>query len=77
MAVEIDMLPRNRRDLLEEVSALHVAGLFFISEQIGQDRGVVVDDTVGNEATTLPPELLLVFGGEAQLAEVGIGDSAA
>ena len=45
-------------------------------EQLGEERGVVKDDAVGDQSAALRPEVLLVFGPKAQLSIVGIGDRA-
>ena len=46
-------------------------------KQTGEDRGVVADNAVGDKAATFAPDLLLIFGLEAQLSEIGIGNGAA
>lgn len=63
--MEIDMLPCNWRDLLKQFNLLAVPSFFFVRKQTGQDGGVIVDDTVGNQAAALVPELLFIFGSEA------------
>ena len=61
------MLPCNRRDLLEHFSTLVVTIFLFVRKQIRQDSSVIVDDTVGNQTAAFIPELLFIFGSEAQL----------
>jgi len=68
--MKIDMLPCDWRDLLEQFSTVAIASFFFVREETGQDVGVIVDDTVGNQAAALIPELLFIFGSEAQLPKV-------
>jgi len=48
--------------------------LSFVREQLGEERGVVKDDAVGDQSAALRPEVLFVFGPMAQLSIVGIGD---
>ena len=44
-----------------------------VEEEKGrEDRQVVVDDAVSNQATALIPQVLFILGFEAQLAEIGI-----
>jgi len=50
--------------------------LSFVREQLGEERGVVKDDAVGDQSPALRPEVLFVFGPKAQLSIVGIGDRA-
>src|SRR6516165_1708695 len=42
--------------------------LSFVREQLGEERGVVKDDAVGDQSAALRPEVLLVFGPKAQLS---------
>ena len=46
---------------------------FFVGEEGGEDRGVRINDAVGNEPTAFLPQLLFLCGLEAELPEVGIG----
>ena len=55
---------------------MHVAPALLVREQLGEERGVVKDDAVGDQSAALRPEVLLVFGPKAQLSIVGIGDRA-
>lgn len=66
------MLPSNRRNLLEEGGCLGITVALFAFQQRRQDRGIVVNDAVGNQTATFIPDLLFVFGFEAQLAKVGM-----
>lgn len=50
--------------------------LSLCAEQLGEERGVVKDDAVGDQSAALRPEVLLVFGPKAQLSIVGIEDRA-
>ena len=76
-AVPIDVLPGHRRHSRQQRHAFHIPPRFFEGQQTGEETGIIIDDAVGEEATAFPPELLVVFGAEAQLAEIGIGDGAA
>ena len=75
-AVEVDMLPSDRRDLLKCDSALHLAEAFFVCQEMGQASGVVRNDAVGEQTAASPPEVLFTFGFEAWFAEVGLGHCA-
>lgn len=46
-------------------------------EQVREDRSVVANNAVGDQAAAFAPDLLIIFGLEAQLAEIGIGDGSA
>ena len=48
------------------------APALFVREQLGEERGVVKDDAVGDQSAALRPEVLLVFGPKAQLSIVGV-----
>ena len=41
-------------------------------QKVRQDRGIVVDDTVGNEAAAFIPNLLIILGFKTERAEVSI-----
>jgi hypothetical protein len=71
------MLPGHGRDLRQQRGAGGVTQTFFVGKQVGQNRGVIINDAVGNQPTAFLPELLFKFRLEAELAEVGIGDRAA
>ena len=55
---------------------MHVALALLVREELGEERGVVKDDAVGDQSAALRPEVLLVFGPKAQLSIVGIRDRA-
>ena len=42
-------------------------------QETGQDGGVVKDDAVGDQAAAFRPQVLFIFGLEAELAEAGEG----
>ena len=50
---------------------MRVASAFLVRQQLGEQRGVVKDDAVGDQPTALRPEVLLVFGPESQLSIIG------
>jgi len=70
-AVEIDVLPRQRRDPFELLND----GLMALPLMIGQQRReqirVVVDDGIGNETGTVVPHVLLGHRVHAKLAFMG------
>ena len=45
-----------------------------MKKQVGEDHHVVVDDAIGEQASALAPDLLLVFSLKAQLTKIGIGN---
>src|ERR1035438_3036786 len=74
--LEIEMLPRDRGDLLGCLRTLRIPASFLVLQEPGKDRGVVKDGAVGDQAAAFRPEFLLVLGLEAKLAEPGVRDGA-
>jgi hypothetical protein len=62
------VLPGDRGNLFHLGRPLHVAPALLVREQLGEERGVVKDDAVGDQSAALRPEVLLVFGPKAQLS---------
>jgi len=56
---------------------LCIPGLFLVLQERREDRGVVKDDAVGDQAAAFRPKLLVKLGFEAELAETNVGDRAA
>jgi hypothetical protein len=48
-----------------------------VGEEVGQDRGIIINDAVRDEPAAFLPQLLFIFGLETELPEVRIGDSTA
>jgi len=48
-----------------------------VLQQPGKDGSVVQNNAVGKQAATFRPEVLLILGFEAKLAETGIGNGTA
>jgi hypothetical protein len=71
------VLPGHRRRLREEGRAVLVALVSLVGDQVGQDRGMIINDAVGHQPATFLPQLLFIFCLEAELAEVGIRDRTA
>ena len=72
--VEIDVPPGDGRYVFDCVSASHIAGSLLMFQEPGKNGGVVKNDAVGNQAAAFRPEILLILGFEAKLAEAGEGD---
>jgi hypothetical protein len=70
------VLPGDGRDMSEDLERLHVAGGLFLSVDPRQQRGVVVDDRVGDQPRALVLDLLFGFGLHPEFAGVDVGDGA-
>jgi hypothetical protein len=68
------MLPGHGRDLREQYGASGIAQPRLVRMQVRQNRGVKINDAVGDEPTAFLPELLFIFRLKAQLPEVRVGD---
>lgn len=71
-AIQIDVLPRHRRDLRQLHSAWCVPRHLMLLEQSRQDRRIVGDDAVCDQPAALAPQHLLVLRLEPQLPKVGV-----
>ena len=60
--VKIGVLPGDGRYLFGCVCALHIAVPLLVLQKTREDRGVVKNDAVGNQAAAFGPEILLVLG---------------
>jgi len=55
------VLPGDGRDVLEDLGGGEVASLLELAERLGQNKGVVVDHRVADQAGTLVPDLLFML----------------
>ena len=76
-SLEINVLPGDGGDLFGALRTLGISGRFLVLQEPREDRGVVKDDTVGDQAAAFRPEFLFILGFETELAEAGMGDGAA
>lgn len=71
------MLPGDGRDVPADLERLQVAGGLLLRVDPRQQRGVVVDDRVGDQPRARVPDLLFGFRLHPELAGIDVGDSAA
>jgi hypothetical protein len=76
-ASEIDELQGGVASLLSRLSSQRISGTFLVLQGTGEDRGVVEDDSVGDEAAAFRPEFPLALELETHLAEAGVGEGPA
>ena len=67
MPVQMDVAPRRWRDLLDHGQGLRVPTRLVPREQPREDRGIVVDDGVGDQPRALVADLDLDVGSTGQL----------
>ena len=67
MPVEQDVSPGSWRYLSEPSQCLGVIARLVLGQQPGQDRGVVIDDRVGNQTRALVADLYPNVGASGQL----------
>lgn len=72
--VEVDMPPRDWGRQTEHSNPGRITLAIAVSQQVRQDSSVVIDDTVGQQSTTLTPDLLFVFRLESKFSKVGVGN---
>jgi len=72
-AVEVDVLPGQRRDPFEDLSCSVTGCVLKCLQNLGQDDAVVVYDGIGDQANTLIPQVLLVLGPDTESTTVGVG----
>ena len=68
--VKIDVLPSDKWYPFQLSDSLCIATVLLVSEQGWKNCGVVEDNTVGDQATTFLPNLLLKLGFKTQFSEI-------
>ena len=61
--------------MLELSDLLRICLFLFKPQDIGEQGGVVKNDSVGDKTTTLQPQVLFSFGFEAESTKVSVGNS--
>jgi hypothetical protein len=67
VAVQVDVAPRRRRQLLDQRQGFRVATRLVLREQPRQDGGVVIDDRVRDQPRALIADLDFDVGPAGQL----------
>ena len=72
--MQIDVLPGNRRNPSQQVTLMGITGAPMMEKQIGEKRGIVGNDAIGEQTTAFLPQILFIRGAKPKLAKVSVSN---